>query len=120
MKYMLLIYLTENAMSEDERQHCYEESTELTHELASRGQFLGANPLHPVATATTVRIREGKRIITDGPFAETREHLGGYYLVDAKDLDEAIALAERIPGAKTGGIEVRPVLQMNMPATANA
>src|SRR5256885_16882787 len=82
MKYMLLIYSAENAITEEERQHCYQESTALTHELNSRGQFLGANPLQTVATATTVRIREGKRLVTDGPFAETREHLGGYFLVD--------------------------------------
>ena len=112
MKYMLLIYLAENAISEEERQHCYQESTELTHELASRGQFVSANPLQPVSTATTVRIREGKRLVTDGPYAETREHLGGYFLVDAKDLNEAISIASRIPGARFGTVEVRPIVEL--------
>src|SRR5436305_273212 len=93
MKYMLLIYSTENAITDEERQYCYEESTALTHELNSRGQFISASPLQPVATATTVRVREGKRLVTDGPFAETREHLGGYFMVDAKDLNEAISIA---------------------------
>jgi hypothetical protein len=119
MKYMLLIYLAETAIDEEERQHCYEESTALTHELNSRGQFLGANPLQPVSTATTVRIREGKRLVTDGPFAETREQLGGYFLVDAKDLNEAIAIATRIPAARFGTVEVRPIVELpNLPAAA--
>ncbi len=119
MKYMLLIYSAENAITDAERQHCYAESTELTHELNSRGQFLGANPLQPVATATTVRVREGKRLVTDGPFAETREHLGGYFLVDAKDLNEAISIASRIPAARFGTVEVRPVVELpNLPKVA--
>jgi hypothetical protein len=119
MKYMLLIYSAENAITDEERQHCYAESTELTHELNSRGQFLGANPLQPVATATTVRVRDGKRVVTDGPFAETREHLGGYFLVDAKDLNEAIAIASRIPAARFGTVEVRPVVELpNLPKVA--
>jgi hypothetical protein len=112
MKYMLLIYAADNSISEEQRQHCYEESTELTHELNERGQFLGANPLHPVSAATSVRVREGKRLVTDGPFAETREHLGGYFLVDAKDLNEAISIAARIPGARWGTVEVRPVVEL--------
>jgi len=112
MKYMLLIYADENAWSDDEREHCYVESTELTHELNSRGQYVGANPLQPVATATSVRVREGKRLVTDGPFAETREQLGGYFLVDAGDLNEAIAIAGRIPGARKGTVEVRPVIEL--------
>jgi hypothetical protein len=119
MKYMLLIYTAENAINEEERQHCYEESTALTHELNSRGQFLSANPLQPVSTATTVRIREGKRLVTDGPFAETREHLGGYFLVDAKDLNEAISIASRIPAARFGTVEVRPVVELpNLPTAS--
>lgn len=112
MKYMLLVYLDEQAMSEDERQHCYVESANLAQDLSSRKQYVDASPLHPVATATSVRVREGKRLITDGPFAETREQLGGYYLVDAKDLDEAIGIAERIPPARFGTIEIRPVLEI--------
>src|SRR5262245_42714446 len=112
MKYMLLIYMGENAMSEADREHCYVESTQLCHELKTKGQYLAANPLHPVTTATSVRVRNGKSLVTDGPFAETREHLGGYFLVEAKDLDEAIAIATRIPGARVGTVEVRPVLDL--------
>ncbi len=112
MKYMLLIYAAETALSDEERQHCYVESTELTHELNSRGQFLAANPLQPTSTATSVRVRDGKRLVTDGPFAETREHLGGYFLVEAKDLNEAISIAARIPGARWGAVEVRPVMEI--------
>ena len=112
MKYMLLIYTDEKSWTDDERQHCYVESTELTHELNARGQYLAASPLQPVATATSVRVREGKRLVTDGPFAETREQLGGYFLIDAKDLNEAITIAGRIPGARKGTVEVRPVMEL--------
>lgn len=112
MKYMLLIYLGENAMNESEREHCYVESTQLANDLKSNGQYLSANPLHPVSTATSVQIRGGKRLVTDGPFAETREQLGGYFLIDAKDLDEAISVAARIPGARKGTVEIRPVLEL--------
>ena len=99
MKYMLLIYMAEEAMSEADRETCYVESTQLAQDLHAKGQYVSANPLHPVATATSVRVREGKSLVTDGPFAETREHLGGYFLIDAPHLDEAIRIAERIPGA---------------------
>ena len=112
MKYMLLVYLAEDAMSENEREHCYVESAQLAQDLSSSGKYLSAGPLHPVATATSVQVRSGKRLVTDGPFAETREQLGGYYLVDARDLDEAMSIAERIPGAKFGTIEIRPVLEI--------
>jgi len=112
MKYMLLVYLDEQALSETEREHCYVESAQLTQELNSTGQYLDASPLHPIATATSVRVRDGKRLVTDGPFAETREQLGGYYLIDAKDLDEAIRIAERIPPARFGTIEIRPVMEI--------
>lgn len=112
MKYMLLIYAGENAITDEERQHCYAESTALTHELHKRGQFIAASPLEPVATATSVKLREGKRLVTDGPFAETREQLGGYFLVDAKDLNEAITIAGRIPAARWGTVEVRPVVEL--------
>jgi hypothetical protein len=112
MKYLLLIYMGENAMDETEREHCYKESTQLAQDLHSKGRYLAANPLQPVATATSVRVRDGKRHVTDGPFAETREQLGGYFLVDAKDLDEAIGIAARIPGAKVGTVEIRPVMEM--------
>ena len=97
MKYMLLIYLDERALSETEREACYVESTQLAQQIKSSGQYRAANPLHPTSTATSVRVRDGKRFVTDGPFAETREQLGGYFLIDAKDLDEAIAIAARIP-----------------------
>ncbi len=113
MKYMLLVYMDEQAMSDEERARCYVESAQLTQELNTTGQFVAAGPLHPVATATSVSVREGKRIVTDGPFAETREQLGGYYVVEAKDLDEAIAIAERIPPAKYGTIEIRPVMEIS-------
>src|SRR5438093_5015474 len=112
MKYMLLVYLDEQAMTEEERAHCYAESAQLAQDLRSSGKYLDASPLHPVATATSVRIREGKRLVTDGPFAETREQLGGYYLIEAQDLDEAIEIAERIPPARVGTIEIRPVLEI--------
>jgi hypothetical protein len=112
MKYMLLIYLEEQAINEDEREQCYVESTELANELQAKGQFLGANPLQPTSTATTVRMREGKRLVTDGPFAETREYLGGYFLVDAPNLDEAIAIAGRVPAARFGSVEIRPVIEI--------
>jgi hypothetical protein len=112
MKYMMLVYADENAWTDAEREHCYEESTQLTHELNSRRQYLAANPLQPVATATSVRVRDGKSLVTDGPFAETREQLGGYFLVEAKDLNEAIAIAARIPGARKGTVEVRPVMEI--------
>src|SRR5262245_17590448 len=117
MKYMLLIYMGENAMGETEREQCYKDSTKLAHDLHTAGQFISANPLQPVATATSIQIREGKRLVTDGPFAETREQLGGYFLIDAKNLDEAISIASRIPGARKGTVEIRPVLEIpNLPA----
>ena len=112
MKYMLLVYLAEDAMSDSEREHCYVESAQLAQDLSASGKYLAASPLHPVSTATSVRVRSGKRLVTDGPFAETREHLGGYYLIDARDLDEAMSIAERIPGAKYGTVEIRPVLEI--------
>ena len=113
MKYLLTIYLAEDAMTEVERQACYGESTRLAQELMQSGKFLGANPLQPIATAASVRVRDGKTLVTDGPFAETREYLGGYYLVDVKDRQEAIAIAARIPGARKGTVEVRPVLEIS-------
>jgi hypothetical protein len=112
MKYMLLVYTDEKAWAEGEREQCFEESTALTHLLHKEGKYLGASPLHPVATATSVRVRGGKRQVTDGPFAETREQLGGFFLIDAANLDDAINIAARIPGARKGTIEVRPVLEL--------
>jgi len=108
---MLLIYFDERAaLSETERQECYAESTQLAHEIHSNGHYLAANPLHPTSMATSVRVRNGKRLVTDGPFAETREQLGGYFLIDANNLDEALAIAARIPMARKGTVEVRPVI----------
>lgn len=112
MKYMLLVYLPEKTLEDGERQECYAKSTQLVRELRTGGNFIDASPLHPVSTATSVRLREGKRLVTDGPFAETREQLGGFYLVNARDLDEAIGIAERIPVASVGTIEIRPVLEI--------
>lgn len=112
MKYMLLVYLDEEVLSDTEREHCYVGSARLAQELNSTGQYLDASPLHPVATATSVRVRDGRRLVTDGPFAETREQLGGYYLIDAADLDEAIRIAERIPPARFGTVEIRPVMEI--------
>lgn len=112
MKYMLMICRDEPAwdkLSVSERQQIYEEIRVISEELASRGQYLGGFPLHPSSAGTSVRVRDGKRLVTDGPFAETREQLGGYMLIDVADLDEAIAVAARIPLARTSTIEVRPV-----------
>jgi hypothetical protein len=88
------------------------ESAQLSQELHSSGHYLAAAPLHPTPTATSVRVREGKRLVTDGPFAETREQLGGYFLIEAKDLDEAIGIAGRIPAARFGTVEIRPVMEI--------
>jgi hypothetical protein len=112
MKYMLLVYLDEQALTEEEREHCYVESAQLAQDLNTSGQYLDASPLHPVATATSVRVREGRKVVTDGPFAETREQLGGYYVIEARDLDEAIGIAERIPPARFGTVEIRPVMEI--------
>jgi hypothetical protein len=112
MKYMLLIYTDEKVWGEGERERCCAESTELAHGLHKQGKYLGASPLLPVASATSVRIREGRRQVTDGPFAETREQLGGFFLIDVVNLDEAIEIASRLPGAKKGTVEVRPVVEL--------
>jgi hypothetical protein len=104
--------MDEQALNAAERQACYVESTQLTQELHRSGKYVAAAPLHSVSTATSVRVREGKRVVTDGPFAETREQLGGYFMIDARDLDEAIGIAGRIPGARQGTIEIRPVVEL--------
>lgn len=116
MKYLLLIYENEAewaGMPEEQQGQVFGEYMAFTQELQESGKLVAAEPLQPTATATSVRVRDGKTVTTDGPFAETREQLGGFYLVDAKDLDEAIAMAARIPGARTGTIEVRPVLPVD-------
>jgi hypothetical protein len=121
MKYMLLIYHDEqswNAVSETERQQIYLEFRQLRGELQSRGQFVTGSQLQPVTTATTVRVRDGKELVTDGPFAETHEQLGGYFLIEAANLDEATSIAARIPSARTGTNEVRPLVETAVEATA--
>lgn len=112
MKYMLLIYSPENAWSPDEWKQCVETSMGICEEMDAKGQFLTASPLHPVATATSVRVRNGQPLITAGPFAETTEQLGGYYLIDVENLDEAITIAGRLPPAKKGTVEIRPVVEL--------
>jgi len=111
MKYMLLIYDNEQAWGRLNE-------VEKTQEIRSSGHYLAGAQLHPTGTATSVRVREGKQLVTDGPFAETHEQLGGYYLIEARDLDEANAIAARIPSARLGTIEVRPVVEMPAQATA--
>jgi hypothetical protein len=119
MKYMLLIHDEEQAfakMSEADRQKMYAEYGQFTQSIKASGHHVSSSQLQPTTMATSVRVREGKRLVTDGPFAETREQLGGYYLVEAKDLDEAIGIAARIPSARIGTIEVRPLVEMGQPA----
>ena len=116
MKYMLLCYDDGKAWEEaGEAVHraAIDEAVQLTHELNEKGQYILASPLQPTSTAKSVRMREGKRLITDGPFAETREHLGGFYLIDVNNLDEAIAIAARHPGARLGTVEVRPIMEIS-------
>ncbi|MBK6512659.1 MAG: YciI family protein [Polyangiaceae bacterium] len=113
MQYLLLIYDEEKKweeMPKEESGAMFAEYGAFTGSIKASGNFKAGEALQPVSTATTVRIRDGKRLTTDGPFAETREQLGGFYLIEAKDLDEAIAIAERIPSARIGSIEVRPIL----------
>ncbi len=112
MRYMLLIYGDEQALDDAEREACYHESAQLAHELHAAGKLIATSPLQPTATATSVRVRGGRRHVTDGPFAETREQLGGYFLIEARDLDEAIAIAGRVPGARRGTVEIRPVVEL--------
>jgi hypothetical protein len=121
MKYLLLIYHEEQAwdtLTEDERKKIYSEYGKFTQEIMASGHHLGGFELHPISTATSVRVRNGEQLATDGPFAETKEQLGGYYLIEAKDLDEAIGIAARIPSARMGTIEVRPVSESAAPASA--
>lgn len=115
MKYLLLVHHNEESfsrMTEETRKSMLAESVQLCHQLHRKGQYVHASPLQPVATATVIRVHDGKRSMTDGPFVETREQLAGYFLVDAQDLDEAIDIAGRIPGARIGAVEVRPIREI--------
>ena len=115
MKYLLLIYDEERTwgtLSPADQQAMMAEYRKFTEEVKASGQYVGGSQLHPVSAASSVRVRDGKRLVTDGPFAETREQLGGYFLIEASDLDEAIGIASRIPGAQTGVVEIRPVMEI--------
>ncbi len=115
MKYMLLVHHDEEAFDQigtERQQRMLAESVALTHQLHANGQYLSASPLQPAATAVIVRLREGKSFVTDGPFIETREQIAGYFLIDAKDFNEAISVAARVPGARIGAVEVRPLIEI--------
>lgn len=115
MKFMLIVHHDEeafNKIEKEKRQQMLAESIELTHQLHAAGQYLSASPLQPAATAVMVRVREGKPLVTDGPFAETREQIAGYFLIDAKGFDEAVGIATRVPGARIGTVEVRPLIEI--------
>lgn len=112
MKYMLLIYGAESCWNEAERRECMLESMATCDELEAQGKWIASSPLHSVATATSIRVRDGRRQITDGPFAETSEQLGGYYIIDVDNLDEAITIASRLPPAKKGTVEIRPLFPL--------
>ena len=113
MKYMLLVYFDENgALTKEQREHCYVESAAFANKLHEEGKFLGAAPLQPTSAATSLRLNNGKRLVTDGPFAETREQLGGFFLIDARDLDEAIDIAARVPAGRWGTVEIRPLVEV--------
>jgi hypothetical protein len=115
MRYMLLIYSPESfwqSISEQERGKIHQEYLDFTDSIRKSGHWVAGDPLEATAAATTVRVRNGKAVATDGPFAETREQLGGYYIIKAKNLDEATAIAERVPSSRIGCIEVRPILDM--------
>jgi hypothetical protein len=111
MKYILLIHHVE-VLDEDERQQLLGESVQLANQLHEKRQYFDAAPLHPTSATMSVKVRDGKRIVTDGPFAETREQIGGYFLIDAQNIDEAIEIAGTIPGARIGTVEVRPVREV--------
>jgi hypothetical protein len=122
MKYLLLIYNDENEMRDTDYLHdCKTEAVQLARELDAAGKYLASSPLQPVSTATSVRVRDGKPIVTDGPFAETREQLGGYLLIDVPDLDEAIRVAARFPVSRRGTVEIRPLGELvGLPPTRAA
>ena len=115
MKYLILVHHDEEAFGkipEAIRQELLVESVQLTHQLHDNGQYVHASPLHPAVTGVIVRVRDGKQFVTDGPFVETREQLAGYFLIEARDLNEAISVGARIPGARIGTVEVRPVREI--------
>ncbi len=119
MHYALLIYASEQdwaTQSEEESQAVNQEYMAFTKDIIDRGLMKGGEALQPTSTATTVRVRNGETLTTDGPFAETKDQLGGFYLVDCKDLDEAIEVAAGIPDARRGSIEVRPIMEIDMPS----
>jgi hypothetical protein len=116
MKYLLLVHHNEEAfakMSEAVRNDMLAESIKLCHQLNGKGQYVHASPLQPTSTATCVRVRDGKRSVTDGPFIETREQLAGYFLIEAQNLDDALSVAGRIPGARIGTVEIRPLREVS-------
>jgi hypothetical protein len=112
MKVMLLIYSDEKSWTEETHAQCREDSSQVCHDINEKGQYILASPLQSVSTAMSVRIRDGKRMVTKGPFAETAEQLGGFYLLDVDSIDEAIEIASRLPPAKKGTVEVRPIMEM--------
>jgi len=118
MQYMLLIYLKDGTPTEEQRAKCYEDSAAFARQLHANGQYVMSAPLHPTSMATSVRAVEGKRLVTDGPFAETREQLGGFFLIDAPNLDEAIDIAKRLPAGQWGTVEIRPVVEISGLPTA--
>jgi hypothetical protein len=119
MRYALLIYANEQDwtnQSEEQAQRQFQDYMAFTKDIVDRGIMRSGEALQPTATATTVRVRNGETLSTDGPFAETKEQLGGYYVIEAKDLDEAIEVAARIPDVRGGSIEIRPIMETDMPS----
>jgi hypothetical protein len=112
MKYLMLIYMANDAMTEAEHESCCNETVQYARELKANGNYLCAHPLHPTTTATKIQQRNGKTLVTDGPFAETREHLGGFFLIDAPNLDKAIHIASRMPATRKGTVEIRPIADL--------
>jgi hypothetical protein len=121
MQYMLLIYLDENSLSEAERAQCYQDSAGFARQLHTRRQYVSAAPLYPTSSAKSVRVKNGKTMVTDGPFAETHEQLGGFFLIEAASIEKATEIASQIPAGRWGTVEVRPVLQVEgLPEAASA
>jgi hypothetical protein len=121
MQYMLLIYLDENSLTEAERAQCYQESAGFARRLHTRREYVSAAPLYPTSSAKSVRVKNGRAMVTDGPFAETHEQLGGFFLIEADTIEKATEIASQIPAGKWGTVEVRPVLQVEgLPQAASA